>query len=101
MADAQRRAVENNRRRLREQGLDRFEVRGLDSDKALLRAVAKRLARNDEAGARLRADIEARVSPSPDQRGGILRALRQSPLVGADLDLDLDRETTAGRDVDL
>lgn len=99
MADAQRRAVENNRRRLREQGLDRFEVRGLSSDKALLRAIAQRLASNDEAGARLRAEITARISPSPDQRGGVLRALRQSPLV--DADLDLDRETTAGRDLDL
>jgi len=99
MADAQRRAVENNRRRLRERGLDRFEVRGLESDKALLRAVARRLARNDAAGARLRAEIMAQVSPAQDQRGGVLRALRQSPLVGADL--NLDRETTAGRDVDL
>lgn len=99
MTDAQRRAVENDRRRLREQGLDRFEVRGLESDKALLRAVAKRLARNDEAGARLRADIQAQVSPSGDQRGGILRALRRSPLVG--VDLELDRETTSGRDLDL
>lgn len=99
MANAQRRAVENNRRRLREQGLDRFEVRGLESDKAVLRAIAKRLASDDEAGLQLRADIEALMAPSPAPRGGILRALRQSPLVGASL--DLERELTTGRDVDL
>jgi hypothetical protein len=61
--EAQRRAVENNRRRMREQGLDRFEVRGLTRDKALLRAVAKRLARGDTASGKLRIIIEAVVAP--------------------------------------
>jgi hypothetical protein len=99
MADAQRRAVENHRRRLRERGLGRFEVRGLETDKALLRALAKRLAQADAASGELRAAIEAGVNPRPQKRGGILRALRRSPLVGADL--DLRREVTSGRDVDL
>ena len=99
MADAQRRAVENHRRRMRERGLGRFEVQGLDSDRGLIRAIAKRLARNDAATAELRARIEATVGPPQDQRGGILRALRRSPLVGAEL--RFERETTQGRDIDL
>ncbi len=99
MADAQRRAVENHRRRLREQGLGRFEVRGLDSDKGLIRAIAKRLAHGDAVSAHLRSQIEATVGPPPDARGGILNALRRSPVVGADL--DFTRETTSGREIDL
>ena len=99
MADAQRRAVENHRRRLRERGLGRFEVRGLETDKDLLRAIARRLADGDAASGDLRAAIEARVSDKAEQRGGILRALRRSPLV--DADLDLERESGGGRDIDL
>jgi hypothetical protein len=97
MADAQRRAVANHRRRLRARGLDRFEVRGLGADRELLRAVAKRLAQADAAAGELRARIEASIGPPVAERGGILEALRRSPLVGAEL--DLERETGAGRDV--
>jgi hypothetical protein len=61
--EAQRRAVENHRRRMRALGLDRFEVRGLMRDKVLLRAVAKRLARGDIASGKLRVIIEAVVAP--------------------------------------
>ena len=99
MGDAQRRAVENHRRRLRDQGLGRFEVRGLESDKSLLRDLAKRLAKGGAASHQLRAAIEASVDPRGGERGRILRALLRSPLVGEDL--DLERETGAGRDVDL
>jgi hypothetical protein len=63
--EAQRRAVENNRRRMRAQGLDRFEVRGRMHDKALLRALAKRLARGDAASGKVRTIIEAVVEPPP------------------------------------
>ncbi|HLK24975.1 MAG TPA: hypothetical protein VKT30_09980 [Caulobacteraceae bacterium] len=59
--EAQRRAVANHRRRMRDAGLDRFEVRGLLSDKPLLRAIAKRLARGDVAAGKLRAIFEAAV----------------------------------------
>jgi len=99
MSEAQRRAVESHRRHLRQQGLDRFEVRGLESDKGLLRAVARRLASGDAASVDLRTRIEATVGPTPNARGGIMSALRRSPLVGADL--NLTRGTTSGRDVDL
>jgi hypothetical protein len=49
-------------------GLDRFEVRGLTRDKALLRAVAKRLARGDPASGKLRIIIEAVVERPPQDR---------------------------------
>jgi hypothetical protein len=61
--EAQRRAVANYRRRMREHGLDRFEVRGLPQDKALMRAVAMRLARGDAASGKLRMIIQAVVTP--------------------------------------
>jgi hypothetical protein len=50
---------------MRLQGLDRFEVRGLTSDKALLRSLAKRLARGDLASGKLRIIIEAVVERPP------------------------------------
>jgi hypothetical protein len=41
----------------------------------------------------------ASVGEAPSSRGGILEALRRSPLVGADL--DLTRDVEPGREVDL
>ena len=41
---SQRRAIEAHRRRLAERGLGRFEVRGLEADKDLIRGLARRLA---------------------------------------------------------
>lgn len=96
---SQQRAVANNRRRLAERGMDRYEVRGLKSDKTLLRMVAKRLAANDTAAAQLRCEIAQRVAAKPGHRGGILAALRQSALVGAEL--RIEREVIRGRDVAL
>lgn len=98
-SDAQRRASEAHRRRLAARGVGRFEVRGLEADKALIRGLAQRLAAGDEAARALRADLARRVAggAEPPAVGGVLAALRRSPLVGADL--DLAREETAGRDV--
>lgn len=100
-SNSQRRAIEAHRRRLAERGLGRFEVRGLEADKELIRGIARRLAAgNAEAGA-LRADLARRVADGgpPPRVGGILAALRRSPLVGAGL--DLSREETPGRDAGL
>ena len=77
----------------------RFEVVGLDSDRALIRSLAKRLAQDDEEAANLRSSLVQAVSDGLPRKGGILDALRRSPLVGADLDLRRPRET--GRKVDL
>lgn len=96
---AQKRALRTDRQRLSHQGLARFEVLESDSDRDLIRSLAKRLARNDSEAARLRTELRRSLSDHPPARGGILATLRASPLVGADL--DLTREITSGRDIDL
>jgi hypothetical protein len=96
---SQRRAVANHRRRLGERGMSRYEVRGLAGDKELVRTLARRLADKDPDAVRLRADIAQHLGDAPSRRGGVLAALRRSPLVGADL--KVDRESSRGRDVDL
>lgn len=98
--NSQKRAIEAHRRRLTERGLGRFEVRGLEADKELIRGIARRLAANDDAAGALRAELARCVAGGePPRLGGVLAALRRSPLVGADL--DLSREETPGRDAGL
>ena len=95
-SNSQRRAIEAHRRRLAERGLDRFEVRGLEADKQLIRDIARRLAANDEAARALRADLTQQLTDGePLQVGGILAALRRSPLVGSNL--ELAHKETPGR----
>lgn len=72
-------------------------MRGLEADNALIRSIARRLAATDEAARTLRAELARRVADTEAPRiGGVLAALRRSPLVGAEL--DLTREETFGRD---
>lgn len=95
---SQKRAVRNYRKRLHERGMARFEVLGLDRDRVLIRSLAKRLAGNSPEAARIRAEVRRTIS-GPPEKGGILDALRRSPLVGAEL--TLERSVTASRKVDL
>ena len=94
-----RRAIKNYRERLSERGIARFEVLGLDADRDLIRSLAKRLAEDGSDAAHLRATISRSIAGESPRKGGILAALRRSPLVDADLDLTRLRE--AGRKVDL
>lgn len=96
---AQKRALRNYRSRLVKRGMARFEVLGLDADRDLIRCLAKRLAEGDPDATRIRTAIRRTIGNEPPKRGGILSALRRSPLVGADLDLARSSET--GREVDL
>jgi len=96
---AQKRALRNYRSRLVKRGMARFEVLGLDADRELIRTLAKRLAEDDPDAARIRAAVSRTIAGEPPKKGGILAALRRSPLVGADLDLTRSRET--GRKIDL
>lgn len=80
---AQYRAVVKNRRGLRERAMARFEVRGLARDKKLIRDLAKRLAANDEKAQRLREELLKDAPPDDEERGGFLRWIRSSPLVGS------------------
>src|SRR5271154_3265092 len=95
----QKRALINYRKRLKQQGMARFEVLGLDGDRDLIRSLATRLAGHGPAPAQIRAAIRRTIAGDPPKKGGILDALRRSPLVGADL--DLKRPVTAARKVDL
>jgi hypothetical protein len=96
---SQNRAVKNYRDRLVERGLARFEVLGLDTDRELIRSLAKRLADNGPDAARIRSVVRRSIAGAPPTKGGVLDALRRSPLVGADLDLARSRD--AGRKVEL
>jgi hypothetical protein len=97
---SQQRAVRRYRQRLVQRGLARFEVLGRAEDRPLLRALARQLAATDPAAARLRATVHRALAGNQDApTGGILAALRRSPLVGAEL--DLRRPHTTGRAVEL
>lgn len=95
----QNRAIKRYRKRLNDKGLARFEVLGRDTDRELIRCVAKRLSVNDAGSAQLRATIRDAVNTEQPKKGFILEALRRSPMVGADL--DLRRPWTSSRKVDL
>src|SRR4051794_24209170 len=96
---SQKRALQNYRSRLAERGMARFEVLGLDADRDLIRSLARRLAEKGPDAGRLRAAISRSIAGEPPCKGGILAALRRSPLVGAGLDLRRPHEE--GRKVDL
>ncbi len=87
MEDSQKRAIRNYRARLGKRGLARFEVLGLDSDRDLIRSLARQLADDGPNAARIRTTVHQTLSGEPPKTGGIVAALRRSPLVGADLDL--------------
>jgi hypothetical protein len=84
--------IQNYRSRLSERGLARFEVLGLDTDRDLIRSLARRLAEDSPDASRLRAAVSQTIAGEPPKKGGILAALRRSPLVGADIDLTRPRE---------
>ncbi len=98
-SSAQKRAVRDYRARQIERGMTRFEVQAPERDRELIRALARRLAGDGPEAAHARTMAQRIVSGEPDRHGGILEALRRSPLVGDDLDLDRAREK--GRRIDL
>lgn len=96
---AQKRALRNYRTRLVNRGMARFEVLGLDADRDLIRSLAKRLSEEGPDAARIRAAVSRTITGEPPKKGGILAALRRSPLVGAELNLARSHE--GGRKVNL
>src|SRR5271168_5214015 len=99
MSSSQKRAIQNYRARLSERGLSRFEVLGRDVDRDLIRSLARRLAEDGPEASRLRMAVSQTITGEPPKKGGILAALRRSPLVGADLELARPRDE--GRNVDI
>ncbi len=96
---AQKRAIQNYRARLTQRGLARFEIMALETDRDLIRSLARRLAEEGPKAEQMRTAVKTVVAGEPPKPTGILSALRRSPLVGADLDLSRAREE--GRKVDL
>jgi hypothetical protein len=99
VGSSQKRAIKNYRSRLSERGLARFEVLGLTADRNLIRSLARRLAEGGPEASQLRMAVGQTIAGEPPKRGGILAALRRSPLVGADLDLARPRDK--GRQIDV
>ena len=96
---AQLRANRNYRERLAQRGIKRFEVMAPESDRSLLRMLARRLSEDGPEAIRARTTVKALVEGKQPEPGGILAALRRSPLVGADL--DLSRTHVEGRGIEL
>ena len=88
--NAQRKAVKEHRRRRSAAGIARFEVSAPAQDKELLRTLAKRLS---QGGAQqVRAELRKALSrESESEVGAIARALRASPLYGADIDFPREK----------
>ena len=99
MNTPQKRAIRTYRARLGARGLARFEVLGRTADRDLIRSVARRLAEDGPEAKKLRTVVNQSITGAPLKKGGILEALRRSPLVGADL--DLTRSVELGRDVEV
>ena len=88
MADtSQTRALKTFRKRLAERGMARFEVLGLTTDRELIRSLARRLAEKSPAATAIRTTVRHAISDKAQKKGGILDALRRSPMVGANLDI--------------
>ena len=96
---AQQGVTRNCRARPERSGFKRFEVMALETDRELLRTLARRLAEDGPEADQARAAIKALVADGPQVPGGILAALRRSPLVG--VDIDLARPRVDGRRIDL
>lgn len=96
---SQKRALKAYRSRLSERGVARFEVLGRETDRVLIRSLARRLIEDGPEAARLRTTLGEALDGRGPQTGGILAALRRSPLVG--LEIDLTRSDEAGREIEV
>ena len=99
MSSPQKRAVQNYRTRLSARGVIRYEVLGLEGDRDMIRSLARRLAEAGPEASSLRVTVNNTLTGEPPKKGGILAALRRSPLVEADL--DLARSFEEGRKVEI
>ncbi|HWJ72992.1 MAG TPA: hypothetical protein VNX29_07495 [Kaistia sp.] len=96
---AQKKAIRNYRNRLTQRGIARFEVQALETDRDLIRALARHLADDGPDAKEARSMVQQIVMGESPKSGGILQALRRSPMVGAGLDFTRPREE--GRKVEL
>ena len=86
---SQKRAIKNYRHRLAERGMARFEVLALETDRDLIRSLAKRLADDGPEANRIRSIVSRSVEGSPPPKGGILETLRRSDGLAAHHGIDI------------
>jgi hypothetical protein len=67
---SQKRAIRNYRSRLSERGLARFEVLGLDTDRDLIRSLARRLAEDGPDAVNLRATVNQSIAGERSREEG-------------------------------
>jgi hypothetical protein len=96
---AQKDAIANYRSRQTGRGLVRLELQAFEADRDLIRALARKLVEEGPDTGRIRRIVQQAVAGEHREAGGILAALRRSPLAGADLDLTRPRED--GREIDV
>ncbi|MFQ5548791.1 MAG: hypothetical protein ACE5FV_10895 [Woeseia sp.] len=94
MGTSQRKATQNYRRRLKEQGLRRVEVEVSESDASLIRRLAKLLRDRGEAADRIRKELTALIRPGSE---GLKALLAAAPLEG----VRIRRSRDTGRVSDL
>ena len=99
--DKSSQTVKNLNGGIPEPGLICFDVVGLALDRELIRLLAQRPSKPGTEATRLRLLLSQAVSGAPSEKGGILSALRNSPLVGAAVDIDATRRVAPDRKVDL
>lgn len=97
MNTSKKSTIHNSRTRPGKHSLVRFAVLGRDSDRNLIRSLARRLAENTPEAIQLRAAINQVIASEAPKKGGILAALLRSPL--ADANVDFTRSREEGREV--
>ncbi len=96
---AQRKALQTYREKLVKRGLIRFELMAPESDRSLLREVAASLTQGGAEADKIRTELKNLCSDHAPSKGGVISALRKSPLVGAKLKIERLKEV--GRKVNL
>jgi hypothetical protein len=74
---------------------------GGPSEQGLIRLLARRLSAEGDGATSLRLALNSAISDDCTKKGGILTALRNSPLVGAESDIDSIRPRARSRKVEL
>jgi len=95
MTPVQKKAVDKYRRRQKERGIVRIEVNIPETDKPLLRDVAKGLRSGGETAEKIRAAMKSALNPYAGM--GLKELLENSPLD----ELELERSKETWRDIEL
>ena len=89
MSTAQKKAIRNHRRRLRNQGLIRIEVQASEADARLVRSLARALREDPEKAAILRRQLRETIGMGEAE--GLKALLAAAPLEGIEISRSRDR----------